>query len=70
MSAYGLGLSPDGVHAYVAGGPGGLITIVDRVGRAVDTVLTVGGTPRNIAFDVSGHTAIISNEADFLTVVR
>ncbi len=70
MSAYGLGLSPDGVHAYVAGGPGGLITIVDRVGRAVDTVLTVGGTPRNVAFDVSGHTAIISNEADFLTVVR
>jgi YVTN family beta-propeller protein len=70
VSAYGLGLSPDGVDVYVAGGPGGLITIVDRVGRAVDTVLTVGGTPRNVAFDASGQTAVISNEADFLTVVR
>lgn len=70
VSAYGLGLSPDGVHAYVAGGPGGLITIIDRVGRSIDTVLTVGGTPRNVAFDASGHTAIITNEANFLTVVR
>lgn len=70
MSAYGLGLSPDGVHAYVAGGPGGLITIVDRVGRAVDTVLSVGGTTRNVAFDATGHTAIITNEANFLTLVR
>ena len=70
MPAYGLGLSPDGVHVYVAGGPGGLITIVDRVGRAVDTVLTVGGIPRNVVFDARGKMAIITNEVDFLTVVR
>jgi DNA-binding beta-propeller fold protein YncE len=70
VGAYGLGLSPDGLKAYVTDGPGGHITIVDRLGRAVDTVLTVGGITRNVAFDREGKTAVITNEANFVTVVR
>jgi DNA-binding beta-propeller fold protein YncE len=69
-TAYGLGLSPDGEKAYVTSGPGGLITIVDRIGRSVDTVLTVGGTTRNVAFDRTGQAAVITNEGGFVTVVQ
>ena len=70
MAAYGLALSPDGEKVYVTSGPGGLITIVNRADRSVDTTLTVGGITRNVAFDTKGETAIITNEADFVTVVH
>jgi YVTN family beta-propeller protein len=70
MPAYGLGLSPDGVKAYVTDPGAGRIRIVDRLSRSVDTVLAVGGVPRNVAFDRAGHTAVITNEADFVTVVH
>ena len=70
MAAYGLGLSPDGRKIYVASGPGGGITVVDRRSRGVDTAFIVGGTTRNVAFDAKGTTAVITNEAGFVTVVR
>ena len=70
IGAYGLGLSPDGLKAYVTDAHGGHITIVDRLTRAVDTVLTVGGITRNVAFDREGKTAVVTNEADFVTVVH
>jgi YVTN family beta-propeller protein len=70
MAAYGLALSPDGEKVYVTSGPGGIITIVNRADRSVDTTLTVGGITRNVAFDAKGKTAIITNEADFVTVVH
>lgn len=70
IEAYGLGLSPDGMKAYVSGPLSGIITIVDRPDRSVDTVLTVGATPRNVAFDRQGTTAVITNEGGFVTVVH
>jgi hypothetical protein len=36
----------------------------------VDTTVTVGGITRNVAFDARGSTAIITNEANLVTVVR
>jgi YVTN family beta-propeller protein len=70
MPAYGLGMSPDGVHLYVTDPGNGNIRVVDRVTRALVTTLAVGGTPRNVAFTKGGATAMITNEADFVTVVR
>jgi YVTN family beta-propeller protein len=70
IGAYGLGLSPDGLKAYVTDANGGHITIVDRLSRTVDTVLSVGGITRNVAFDRAGETAVITNEADVITVVH
>lgn len=70
MAAYGMALSPDGRKAYVAGGPTGEITVVDRTSRTVDTVLTVGGTTRNVAFDRTGATAVVANEGGFVTVIH
>lgn len=68
--AYGLGLSPDGLKIYVASGPTGVITVVDRLSRTVDTSIVVGGVTRNVAFDRKGETAVITNESGFVTVIR
>lgn len=70
VPAYGLGLSPDGAKAYVTDPTNGRIRIFDRVTRHLDTTLVVGGLPRNVAFSRSGKVAIITNEANFVTVVR
>lgn len=70
VPAYGLGLSPDGEKVYVTSGPGGQITIVNRADRSVDTTLMVGGVTRNVAFDRQGKSAVITNEADFVTVIQ
>ncbi|HEV8123341.1 MAG TPA: YncE family protein [Gemmatimonadales bacterium] len=70
MQAYGLGMTPDGVHLYVTDPLGGNIRVVNRVTRALVTTLSVGGTPRNVAFNKGGSAAFITNEVDFVTVVR
>lgn len=70
LGAYGLGLSPDGAKVYVASGPTGQITIVDRHSRGIDTILTVGGVTRNVAFDRKGAVAVVTNEDGFLTVIE
>jgi YVTN family beta-propeller protein len=70
LEAFGLGLSPDGEKIYLVGSLSREITIVDRRTRLVDTVLTVGGKPRNVAFSQDGRVAVITNEADFVTVVE
>lgn len=70
VPAYGLGLSPDGRKIYVTAGFNGVITIISRRTRAVDTTFNVGGQARNVAFDPEGTTAVITNEDGFLTVIR
>lgn len=70
MDAYGLGLSPDGQKVYVAGALTGTVTIVDRASRQVDTVLAVGGIPRNVAFLPSGSRAVVTNQAGYVTWIR
>lgn len=70
MDAYGLGLSPDGQKIYVAGARSGTVTIVNRATRQVDTVLTVGGVPRNVAFLPSGSRAIVTNQSGYVTWIR
>jgi len=70
VPAYGLGLSPDGRKAYVTAGFNGVITVISRRTRTVDTTINVGGQARNVAFDPEGTTAVITNEDGFVTVVR
>lgn len=70
MDAYGLGLSPDGQKLYVTGARTGVVTIVDRASRQVDTVLAVGGVPRNVAFLPSGARAVVTNESGYVTWIR
>lgn len=70
MDAYGLGLSPDGNKIYVSGALTGTVTIVNRATRTVDATLTVGGSPRNIAFTPEGKRAVVSNLSGYVTWIR
>ena len=70
VPAYGLGMSPDGAHVYVTGPLNGVVSVVDRVTRALVTTINTGGTPRNVAFATYGRTAMITNEGGWVTVVQ
>jgi DNA-binding beta-propeller fold protein YncE len=68
--AFGLKGTPDDIQLYATYPGAGLIRIIDRATRTVGPTLAVGGIPRRIAFDRLGLTALIPNEAGFVTVVR
>jgi len=63
-------MTPDGAQLYVTDPIGGNIRVVNRVTRALVTTLAVGGRPRNVAFNKGGSAGFITNENDFVTVVR
>lgn len=68
--AFGLKPTPDGTQLYASYPGSGLIRIIDVASRTVGPTLAVGGMPRRIAFTHTGDTALIPNEAGFVTVVR
>jgi DNA-binding beta-propeller fold protein YncE len=68
--AFGLKPTPDGAQLYATYPGLGLIRIIDVGSRTLGPTLVVGGTPRRIAFDRTGGTALIPNEAGFVTVIR
>lgn len=68
--AFGVKPTPDGVRLYATYPRTGLIRIIDRATRTIVSTLTVGGTPRRIAFDRWGTIALVANEAGFVTVIR
>lgn len=70
MDAYGLALSPDNAKVYVSGPLTGTLTIVNRATRTVDTTISVGGRPRNIAFLPNGRRAAVTNESGYVTWIR
>jgi YVTN family beta-propeller protein len=67
---FGLTLSPDGKQLYATGALAGMLWIVDRASRTKVNSISIGGTPRRIAFDDPGSTAIVSNEAGFITIIH
>ncbi len=69
LYAFGLAVTPDGEQIYVTSPYSGEVGIVDR-STATIRHLPVGGTPRRIAFDASGSTALISNEGNWVDVIR
>jgi YVTN family beta-propeller protein len=60
-AAYGLGLSPDGNRLYVLLPQAGEVRILNRTTRTLVKRLSIGGTPRNVAFASDG-TALVTNE--------
>ena len=69
-AAVGLAQSPDAEEIWVTHPPLGLVTVVDRVSRVVKRTDEIGSSPRNVAFDLTGATAIISDEANRVYFVR
>ena len=67
--AWDLQLTPDSTQLYV-GLLDGAIQIVDRADRLVVRTVQTGGRPRRIAFDRSGTTAVVANEAGWVDILR
>jgi len=65
---FGMALTPDGQQLYA--GCGGALTIIDRAARTVVNTLFLGGTPRRIAFDEKGFTAVVANEGNWVDVIK
>lgn len=68
--AFGVAVTPDGAKVYVTCPGFGQLTIIDRPTRTVTSALTLSGTPRRIAFDATGATAVIANEYNWVDVVK
>jgi YVTN family beta-propeller protein len=67
---FGLAMTADNLQLYVSQMSAGTVSVVDRQTRAVVKVIPTGGIPRHIAFSFDGGTAIITNEADYVTFVQ
>ena len=69
-NAFGLEISPDGARLYATVPDSGAVRIIDRAARAVVGTIPVTGTPRRVAFDRLGTTALIPNESGWINVIR
>jgi YVTN family beta-propeller protein len=67
--AFAMRLTADGSKLYVSGSRLGQVIIVDRASGTVNQVVTVGGTPRRIAFLPDGR-ALVANEGGWVSLVH
>jgi YVTN family beta-propeller protein len=66
----GLALSPDGQLLFASLVFAGRVAVIDTNTLAVRTTITTGGKPRLIAFERSGRTAVVANEAGWVDLIR
>ena len=64
-----MAVTPDSAQLYLSS-YFGTLTVVSRTSFTVVTSRDLGGTPHGIAFDKLGKTALISNENDWIDVVK
>jgi YVTN family beta-propeller protein len=67
---FGIALTPDEAQIWITLPATGQVIVVDRASRTVVAEIALGGTPRRIAFNQSGETAIIADEAGAIHLVR
>lgn len=67
--AFGLSATPDHTQLYVGLVNAERVQVVDRQSLRVVQTVSTGGIPRGIAFDPRTRTALIANEAGWITVV-
>ena len=67
--AYDVEPTPDGVQLWVSIMSTGEVWIFDRETGAFLGKVTVGGTPRVIAFNRKGGRAFVANEGGFVTII-
>lgn len=70
LSPFGLAITPDGAQLYVTSPTSGEVGVVDAATGSVVRTLSVGGVPRRVAFDASGSTAVVSNEGNWVDILR
>ncbi len=66
----GLALSPDEHLLFVSLVFAGRIAVIDPSTMSLRATLMTGGRPRLIAFERSGRTAVVANEAGWVDVIR
>jgi DNA-binding beta-propeller fold protein YncE len=66
----GLALSPDEQVLFVSLVFAGRIAVIDTNRLSVRSMLTTGGKPRLIAFERTGRTAIVANEAGWVDLIH
>ncbi|HSQ28933.1 MAG TPA: YncE family protein [Gemmatimonadaceae bacterium] len=68
--AFGLALTPDDAQLFVTSPESGALSILDALTGSMVASLHVGGVPRRVAFDATGKTAVVTNEGNWVDVVR
>jgi YVTN family beta-propeller protein len=66
----GLALSPDGKVLLASLVFAGRVAVIDPNSLQVRTTITTGGKPRLIAFERSGRTAVVANEAGWVDLIH
>ena len=67
---FGLAVTRDEAQIWITTPATGQIVVVDRASRMIVARIALGGKPRRIAFDQSGNTAVIADEAGAIHLVR
>ena len=72
--AFGLAVTPDGSQLYVTtpnnGSASPALSILDAATGSFLGTPAVGGTPRRVAFDATGATAVVANEGGWVDIVK
>ena len=69
-NAFDVAVTRDNAQIYVTTLADGQVFVLDRVTRGLVGAVLNGGSPRYVAFDASGGTAVIPNESGWVTFVR
>jgi YVTN family beta-propeller protein len=69
-NAFDVAVTPDNQQVYVSTLADGVVYIFDAGSLEQVTAITTGGTPRYVAFDSKGRTAVIANESGWVSFVR
>jgi len=60
-SGYGLGITPDGAQLWLTEPLSGRMAIIDRASLRTSQILSLGGAPRNVAFNATGTTGVVTD---------
>lgn len=67
---FGVGVTPDDVHAWIAIPGAGQVQIFDMKKKKIVGSLSVGGGPRRIAFSKAGKLGAVTNTNGYITFVK
>lgn len=70
VGAFGLGITLDDAQLFVTSPETGTLSILDALTGSAIASLPVGGVPRRVAFDATGKTAVVTNEGNWVDIVR
>jgi YVTN family beta-propeller protein len=69
-NAFDVAVTPDNKQVFVSTLADGKVFVFDRTTRALLASVVTGGSARYVAFDAAGTTAVVPNEAGWVSVLR